>query len=140
MEKPEKSQYEFLLCDFIRYCKATNYVNKISNKYTKTVSNLFNDYIINWEQKNKTIEHNIEASGIENPNEGKRFDIGYSYIADQITKSLCESNILYKNIYKVLLASLRRGKDSKHCIYMSNKQVDDWNSIMKNIKIRTLSI
>lgn len=136
----EKTQYEFLLCDFIKYCKEKNYTDKILNNYTKTVCSLFNDYIINWESNTHTIENNIDINSIQAPNQGTNFDIGYEYIPDIITLNLCKQNELYKSIFKVLLANLRRGKDNKNCIYMNKKQVDDWNHIMKNIKIRTINI
>ena len=135
----EKTSYEFLLCDFIQYCKNRAYSEKITPSYTKTICNLFNDYIINWESKNNTIQKNINVESIESPNLGAPFDMGYEYIPDPVTKNLC-NNLLYKNIFKVLLANLRKGKDSRHCIYMNKKQVDEWNNIMKNIKIHTIYI
>lgn len=136
----EKSSYEFLLANFIQYCKTHNYLDKINQSYIKTVCNLFNDYIINNEKINHIIEKNIDIDSIENPNLGQKFEIGYEYIPDQITKTLCKESELYKNIFKVLLANLRKGKDFKHCILLNKKQVDDWNIIMKNIKIRNIYI
>lgn len=136
----EKSSYEFLLSDFIKFSKAHNYTDKITQSYTKTVCNLFNDYIINGEKKNHNIENNINVDSIESPYLGTKFDIGYEYIPDQVTKTLCQESDLYKNIFKVLLANLRKGKDFTHCIYMSKREVDDWNIIMKSIKIRNIYI
>ena len=129
-----------MLCDFIQYCKNRAYSEKITPSYTKTICNLFNDYIINWESKNNTIQKNINVESIESPNLGATFDMGYEYIPDPVTKELCKESELYKNIFKVLLANLRKGKDSRHCIYMNKKQVDEWNNIMKNIKIHTIYI
>ena len=136
----EKSSYEFLLCDFINYCKKTNYIEKINQSYVKTVCALFNDYILNSEQVTHNIEHNIDPSKIKNPCLGTYTGIGYEYIPDSVTKNICKENELYEDIFKVLLANLRKGKDNTHCIYMNAKQVDDWNNIMKNIKVRTLVI
>ena len=129
-----------MLSNFIKYCKLHAYTDKITQSYTKTVCNLFNDYIINNEKPTKFIENNIDIDSIENPNIGQKFDIGYEYIPDQVTKTLCQESELYKNIFKVLLANLRKGKDFTHCIYLTKKEVDEWNMIMKNIKIRTLYI
>ena len=56
---PEKTQLEFLLCDFINYCKTHNYQDKIQTSYVKTVCTLFNDYIINCEEQTHNIENNI---------------------------------------------------------------------------------
>lgn len=136
----EKSSYEFLLCDFIQYCKSRAYSEKITQSYTKTICNLFNDYIINWESKNKTIEKNINVDSIESPNIGAKFDMTYDYIPDPVTKNICHNNELYRNIFKVLLANLQKGKNAQHCIYMNNKQVDEWNTIMKNIKMHTIFV
>lgn len=134
----EKTSYEYLLTNFVRYCKTSDYTDKISQSYTQTVCNLFNDFIINFEKQTHTIEHNINVDSIENPYLGTKFEIGYQYIPDQVTKALCQESVLYKNIFKVLLANLRKGKDYSHCIFMSSKQVDEWNTIIKNIRIRTL--
>ena len=65
VEPQEKSSYEFLLSDFIKFSKMHNYSDKIVASYTKTVCNLFNNYIINGEKINHTIENNIDISGIE---------------------------------------------------------------------------
>ena len=134
---PGKSQYEYVLCDFINYCKHNRYQDKITTNYVKTVCALFNDYIINWEQRKHNIENNVDINSIQPPTLGTLFDIGIEYIPDLITIKLC-SNELYKSIFKILLANLKRGKDNKRCIYMNKQQVDSWNNIMKNIKIRTI--
>lgn len=134
---PGKTQYEYVLCDFINYCKHNHYQDKINQNYVKTVCALFNDYIVNWEQIYKNIENNVDVESIQPPNLGTKYDIGYEYIPDVITIKLC-SNDLYKSIFKILLANLRKGKDNKQCIYMNKQQVDSWNNIMKNIKIRTI--
>ena len=137
---PEKTQYEYLLCDFINYCKENNYQDKIQNSYVKTVCTLFNDYIINWEEHKNNIKNNIDINSIKSPSYNDNFDIGYEYIPDIITINLCKKNELYKSIFKVLLANLKNYKDYYKCIYMNNNQVDKWNKIIKNIKIRTLVI
>lgn len=140
VESQEKSSYEFLLSDFIKFSKMHNYVDRINQSYTKSVCNLFNNYIINGEKKTHTIENNIDVKGIESPYIGAKFDIGFEYIPDQVTKELCRESELYKNIFKVLLANLRKGKDITHCIFLRKQEVDDWNTMMKSIKIRNLYI
>lgn len=137
---PEKTQYEYLLCDFMNYCKENNYQDKIQNSYVKTICTLFNDYIINWEEHYHNIKNNINIDSIISPSYNNNNDIGYEYIPDIITINLCKKDLLYKAIFKVLLANLKNGKDYKKCIYMNNNQVDKWNKIIKNIKIRTLVI
>lgn len=135
---PEKTQYEYLLCDFINYCKTNNYQEKIQHNYVKTICTLFNDYIINWEEQYHNITNNIDINSIKAPTYNDNNDLGYEYIPDIITINLCKSNELYKCIFKILLANLRKGKDYKRCIYMNKQQVDKWNIIVKNIKYRTI--
>jgi len=132
----EKSSYEFVLSDFIKFCKNSNYTEKIAPSYVVTICNMFNDYIINNEKKTHYVEKMIDPVSIEAPYLGEKFDIGYECIPDQLTKTLCKESDLYKNIFKILLANLRRGKDFSHCIYLNKREVDDWNNIMKSIKIR----
>lgn len=131
----EKTSYEFMLCNFLKYVNSTNYQEKISGNYIKTVSNLFNDYIVNFEKKTNYLQNNIDAESLEPPYLGTKFDISYDYIPDILTSQLCQESLLYKNIYKILLANLSRGKDIKHCIYMNRKQVDEWNNLVKYIKL-----
>ena len=140
IESQEKSSYEFLLSDFIKFSKMHNYIDRVNASYTKTVCNLFNNYIINGEKLNHTIEINVDIKGIESPHIGEKFDIGFEYIPDQVTKELCKESELYKNIFKVLLANLRKGKDETHCIFLTKKEVNDWNIMMKSIKMRNLYI
>lgn len=140
VEAQEKSSYEFLLSDFIKFSKMHNYIDRVNASYTKSVCNLFNNYIINGEKLTHTIENNIDIKGIESPYIGQKFDIGYEYIPDQVTKELCKESELYKNIFKVLLANLRKGKDETHCIFLTKKEVNDWNLMMKSIKMRNLYI
>ena len=129
-----------MLCDFINYCKKHNYQSKIQTSYVKTVCTLFNDYIINWEEQTHNIEKNIDINSIQPPTYNNSFDICYEYIPDIITINLCKSSELYKCIFKILLANLKKGKDNKKCIYMNKNQVEKWNIIIKNIKIRTFNI
>ena len=136
----EKSSYEFLLCDFIAYTKNCNYIDKIGTSYVKSVCALFNDYILNYEKINHNVEHNINPENIKNPYLGDQQQIGYDFIPDSVTENLCKESELYENIFKVLLANLRKGKDDTHCIYMNRRQVADWNMITKNIKVRTLVV
>ena len=136
----EKTQYEYVLCDFITYCKTKGYLDKIDKGYVKTVCSLFNDYIINWESKRHNIEYNINVDSIKPPTHSIKADLGYEYIPDIITLNLCKQNLLYKRIFAVLLANLRKQKDNKSGIYMDVKQIDALNSIIKNIKVRTLYI
>ena len=140
VEAQEKSSYEFLLSDFIKFSKMHNYIDRVNASYTKSVCNLFNNYIINGEKITHTIENNIDIKGIESPYIGEKFDIGFEYIPDQVTKELCKESELYKNIFKVLLANLRKGKDETHCIFLTKKEVNDWNLMMKSIKMRNLYI
>lgn len=136
----EKTQYEYLLCDFITYCKSRNYIEKIDKGYVKTICTLFNDYIVNWEAKRNNIKNNIDVSGITPPTYSENSDIGMTYIPDSVTVNICSQNELYKRIFCVLLANLRRYKDSKSVMYMTPKQVEDFNKIIKNIKIRNVFI
>lgn len=136
---PEKTQYEFLLCDFIQYCKSKSYIDKIESGYIKTICSLFNDYIINWESLRHNIENNIDINGITPPTNAENVDIGYEYIPNVVTLNLCKQNVLYKRIFCVLLSNLRKIKTHPG-IYMSDKQQHEFNNIVKNINIRNVHI
>ncbi len=132
----EKAQFEYLLIDFINYWDNIDDINSIlvSNDYTKTVCQLFNKYINECEKYTHKIENNVDEMSLEAPCVGTRFDLGYEYIPDSTTKSLCAKKVLYKNIFKILLANLSRKKEHKHCILLNKDKVEKWNEIVTTLK------
>ena len=132
----EKAQFEFLLMDFINFWDNLDEIDSVlvSNDYTKTVCLLFNKYINESERYTHKIENNVDASSLEAPCVGTRFDIGYDYIPDATTKTLCQENELYKNIFKILLANLRRKKKQEHCILLNKDKVEKWNELVTTLK------
>ena len=133
VSKGEKSQYEFLLMSFIKFWKNNELIHLMDRSYVKTVCNLFNAFILEYEKKTGELDRNIFAESIQSPCIGHRFDICYKNIPDEITISLCKENELYKNIFKVLLVNLKRKKEPKHCVLMSKKNTDEWNDIVQTI-------
>lgn len=135
----EKTSYEFLLCHFARFLKANSYVEKMSNSYVKTVCNLFNWFIID-EQKSGYLARNIDAQSLEAPCIGRKYDMGYEYIPDPVTKQLCAGNELYRNIFKILLANLRKKKNPRNCLFMNRQQADSWNTIVSMIQAHSVFV
>ena len=131
--KSEKSQYEYLLLDFINFWNDEETSSLLDANYIKTVCNLFNSYIINREKVSGKIEANIDVNSIQSPCLGHRFDMKYENIPDATTIALCKEKELYKNIFKVLLVNLRREKDLKHCLLLNKASVGQWNEIVKVI-------
>lgn len=136
--KTEKAQFEFLLTDFILFWEGTldDNIHAVlaSGDYVKSVCLLFNKYINECEVFTHKIENNVEESSLEPPCVGTRFDIGYDYIPDATTKALCQSKPLYKNIFKILLANLKRKKKLEHCILLNKDKVEKWNEIVTTLK------
>ena len=129
----EKSQYEFLLLDFIKFWNNTeNIEHFLDNNYIKTVCNLYNLYI-SQERKSGVIEKNIDPNSLQSPCIGKRFDICYINIPDEQTINNCKESELYKNIFKILLVNLKRMKNENHCILMNNRTTEQWNDIVRTI-------
>lgn len=129
----EKSQYEFLLLDFIKFWNNTeNIEHFLDNNYIKTVCNLYNLYI-SQERKIGVIEKNIDPNSLQSPCIGKRFDICYINIPDEQTINNCKESELYKNIFKILLVNLKRMKNENHCILMNNRTTEQWNDIVRTI-------
>ena len=131
--KSEKSQYEYLLLDFINFWNDEETSSLLDANYIKTVCNLFNSYIINREKVSGKIEANIDVNSIQSPCLGHRFDMKYENIPDATTIALCKEKELYKNIFKILLVNLRREKDLKHCLLLNKASVGQWNEIVKVI-------
>lgn len=130
----DKSAYEYLLLNFIKFWKNNDMVNRIDrHSYDMTVCNFFNSYIMSYEKETGVLDRNIDSDSIESPCIGHRFDLCYNNIPNDTTIQLCKENTLYKNIFKVLLVNLKRKKLYKQCVLMSQKNIDDWNEIVQTI-------
>ena len=137
--KTERTSYEFVLCDFLKFLKTTNnYLEYVAPKYVKSVCNLFNMYIINSESITNTVKKNVNIDALDPPIYGSNsFNITTTYIPDPITKQFVETNELYKKIFKILLVNLNKKKYIKHCIYMNKQQLDMWNNLVSYLKLVT---
>lgn len=139
MASSEKTQYEYLLLDFIKFFnQADNLESCLENSYIKTVCNLFNSYINDWEKKTDNLKDEINPESLQNPYVGYRFDICYQNIPNGTTIFLCRESELYKNIFKILLVNLKKHKkvDGKYML-MTPKSVERWNEIVDIISHTT---
>lgn len=131
----ERSQYEYLLIDFNKFIKNIDIIRFMqSNDYCKIVCDLFNEYIINYEKVEHTIENNINVDSIEPPCVGHRFGMYYNNIPNDLTISLCKENKMYENIFKILLVNLKKCKKEEHCILMNKMVIKEWNELVKMIE------
>lgn len=135
IEKP-KTFYEFLLNDIAKYSKSRDYISLITPGYVKSVCNIFEDYILNWCDKHTDVSDNIIAEDIEAPYLGEKPKINLEYVPSEKTKTLCKMSALNENIFKVMLANLSRKKKKNICILMNKIQIDAWNNMVMNLKIR----
>lgn len=133
----ERTSYEFVLCDFLKFLKSINYMEYVAPKYVKSVCNLFNMYIINSESVTNTVSKNVNIDALDPPIYGHSFDMTTTYIPDAITRQFVESNELYSKIFKILLVNLSKRKYLKHCIYMNKQQVDQWNALVGYLELVT---
>jgi hypothetical protein len=133
----ERTSYEFVLCDFLKFLKSINYMEYVTSKYVKTVCNLFNMYIINSESVTNTVSKNVNIDALDPPIYGHSFDMTTTYIPDAITRQFVENNELYSKIFKILLVNLSKRKYLKHCIYMNKQQVDQWNALVGYLELVT---
>lgn|SRR5574344_280739 len=127
-----KSPCEFILINFLKFCKLhQNYIDLITKDYVKSVCNIFEEYI-NFVNV-KEIEKNININDLEPPYLGSKPLINYEYIPNEKTKTLCQLNKFYENIFKILLVNLKKYKNEKFCILMNKEQCQNLNIIIKNI-------
>lgn len=131
--KTERSQYEFLLMDFVKFWSKNEAWMMLENNYFKTVCCLFNAYILNKESQTNYIADNVDIDSLKNPYIGHRFDCCYDYVPNEITVKLCKSSELYESIFKILLINLRKKKDVSRSVLMNKKNVEEWNDIVDSI-------
>lgn len=133
----ERASYEFVLCDFIKFFNERNMIKKLRGSYRNIVCYLFNEYIIEWEKPTGYVMHNITPESITPPHVGydHKDSIIPTYVPNTLTLKLCNEHILYRNIFKLLLANLKVMKSPKYCVYMNNEQIGTLNTIVQAISI-----
>lgn len=136
LDNKERSSYEFVLCDFVKFFMSNNMMVKLRGTYINIVCYLFNEYITKHEALTGYIEKNVDPENLEPPHIGYKHGdfISIAYGVNPLTVSLCD-NPLYRNIFKLLLANLKIFKKAKFCIYMNPEQVGSLNTIVKAISI-----
>lgn len=133
----ERSSYEFVLCDFVKFFNERNMIGKLRGTYRNIVCYLFNEYITSWEKPSGYIKHNVNPEFIMPPHVGydHKDSIIPAYVPNTLTRKLCDENLLYRNIFKLLLANLKTMKSPKYCVYMNNEQIGALNTIVQAILI-----
>lgn len=133
----ERSSYEFVLCDFIRFFNERNMISRLRGSYRNIVCYLFNEYIMSWEKQSGYIKHNVVPESICPPHVG--YDHGDSiiptYVPNMLTLDLCNEDVMYRNIFKLLLANLKIMKYPKYCVYLNKEQIGALNTIVQAISI-----
>lgn len=138
IDSKERTSYEFVLCDFMKFFHQHNMMSKVRGSYRNIICYLFNEYITKFEAETHTLENNILPESIEPPHVG--YDHGDSindsvYVPNTLTRQLCNSSILYRNVFKLLLANLKVYKHKKYCVYMNDEQIGALNTIVHAIEI-----
>lgn len=133
-----KSQYEFMLMDFVKFWNTNEIWKNLPVDYVQMVCYVFNEYITKWEQSvnGGKMASNIDKEGLINPCMGYRHGIDYKLVPNGTTISLCQQNELYKNIFCILLINLKKEKKEQYAVLMNKKNVEDWNEIVRYIASR----
>lgn len=132
-ESVSKTPFEYLLADIVAFYKSIKNVfqDYITNNYVTTICNIFNAYIGN-QVITSNITKEIEVEDIEVPSSHK-YSINLSYIPNIQTKLICSSNKMFENIFKVMLANMHKKKNFNYCVYLSKKQVEEWNDMVDTV-------
>lgn len=132
----ERTSYEFVLCDFIKFVKSSAILERLrAATYKQIVCQCFNEYIDIWERNRQYIQTNVDIAALAPPHIGFKHpdNINHTYIHNRRTLELCAESELYRNIFKILLANLKSKKQKKYCVYMNDNQINDMNNIVKTI-------
>lgn len=132
-EYPSRTPFEYLLTDVLSFYKSikADFQDYLTNNYVTTVCNIFNAYVSSW-VPNSNISKEIDAKDIEAPST-HRYTVNTTYIPNVQTKLICSSDKIYENIFKVMLANMRKKKNYNYCVYLSKKQVVEWNELVSII-------
>lgn len=124
---------DVVIKDFIEWYN-TNDHSTVKGTYINIVNELFIGYI-----NNTTIvdRYSIEPEDLLPPIVGYFGDIAYDLVNNDIIKTICEHNEIFKCIYRILLNTIRRdtlilSKDTM----LSNDDVSNWKKIFKQIQSR----
>lgn len=120
--------YDMFIIDFIAYIKNNNVDDLISNNYIQSVCNLFIDYINKTDFVKKYI---IEDNNLEFPHIGYYGGLNFDLLNNEIVKTICVANPIYKNMFTVLLSGLRY-KKKPHSV-LTEQYCIIWNNLQKRI-------
>lgn len=136
-----KMYYDVFLNNFIKFLgKYTDTIECVKmlrdpyKNYIDSVSDIFVEYI-NQLDKNEFADYDLTADMLQLPLNGHRGDINYTYIKNGYCKTLLMTNELYKNMYLIVLSSLRFYKtpDTDVNSMLSSDDYLVWNRLVQNL-------
>ena len=136
-----KIYHDVFLKNFILFLK--KYVDTIDCKkvlldsslnYIDTVSHIFTEYINNLSD-NEFKDFDLSSDKLQLPIIGHRGDIDYDYINNGYCVSILKVDELYKNMYLIVLSSLRFYKtpDNERNSLIDNEEYLIWNRMVQSL-------
>ena len=136
-----KIYHDVFLKNFILFLK--KYVDTMDCKkvlidsslnYIDTVSHIFTEYINNLSD-NEFRDFDLSADKLQLPIIGHRGDIEYDYINNGYCVSILKVDELYKNMYLIVLSSLRFYKtpDNERNSLIDNEEYLIWNRMVQSL-------
>lgn len=136
-----KIYHDVFLKNFILFLK--KYVDTMDCKkvlidsslnYIDTVSHIFTEYINNLSD-NEFRDFDLSADKLQLPIIGHRGDIDYDYINNGYCVSILKVDELYKNMYLIVLSSLRFYKtpDNERNSLIDNEEYLIWNRMVQSL-------
>lgn len=123
----QRFYYDMFITDFISYIKNID-LKLITNNYINNVCNIFIDYINKTDFLKKYL---IESNNLEFPHIGYYAGLNFDLLNNELIKTICLANPVYKNMFTVLLNGLRYKK--KPYGILTNEHCLIWNNIQEKI-------
>lgn len=136
-----KMYYDVFLNNFIKFLgKYTDTIECVKmlrdpyKNYIESVSDIFVEYI-NQLDDNEFADYDLTADMLQLPLMGYRGDVDYTYIKNGYCKTLLMTNELYKNMFLIVLSSLRFYKtpDTDVNSMLSGDDYLVWNRLVQNL-------
>ena len=125
---------DLILKDFIRWYNLEG-IKPINDTYQNIVCNLFIRYV---NATDITTRYSFEPKYLTPPFVGYMGDISYEWLDNAAVVEICKHNDIMKGIFRILLNALRKPLKKMEGDILTNKDVDEFNSIVEIIKTEVI--
>lgn len=132
VKSSSKLGMEFVIVEFCKWAKSTDYTKFMSKSYIETVCSLFEAFCTTHDFSSFDL-YKTNPEELEAPTFGYYSGMCYDYIPNESVKKLCHEDKMKENIFKILLNGLKKEKSKNAYLLIDDSTRKVWNDLVKMI-------